>query len=209
MGGLVGCADVGWCVLQVRLYKLLFDSLVRGDLQRDHVISHLPLRPEQALGKGVLEHAGKLSLQVTTFGDLLDLLILKVTYCELPTIDRLSLEYCHQGTGSALGTQDIPFAEPQLREELRSYLSYWTGHREPRGVDIEEVWKCQTCPYRQHCEWKPEESPATGTTPTSEVTTPPKKTLTDHTLPHDTGHAQQDTLSASSEMGDSHNNHNN
>ncbi|XP_061074264.1 exonuclease V isoform X2 [Conger conger] len=162
--------------LQVRLYKLLFDSLVRGDLQREHVMSHLHLRPERALGPGVLEHAGKLSLQVSTFGELLDLLILNLTYCELPAVDRLSLEYCHQGTGAPISSQDVPFAEGQLREELRDYLAYWTGHREPRGVDIEEVWKCSSCCYQQHCEWKPGESTATGTTSAYKVTTPPKKT---------------------------------
>ncbi|KAJ8367895.1 hypothetical protein SKAU_G00079230 [Synaphobranchus kaupii] len=185
---LPGPAQVKGHNLQVRLYKLLFDSLVRGDLKRDHVISHLRLRPEQALGRGVLEHAGKLSLQVSTFGDLLDLLLLNLSYCELPAVDRLSLEYCHQGSGASIGTRDVPFAEPQLREELRYYLSYWTGHREPRGVDIEEVWKCNTCPYKEHCEWKLEEGSA------DMVTTPTKRTITHHTLPQDTGHAQQDTL---------------
>ncbi|KAJ8392150.1 hypothetical protein AAFF_G00079560 [Aldrovandia affinis] len=129
---LPGPAQVKGHSLQVRLYKLLFDSLVRGDLKRDHVITHLRLRPGRALGAGVLEHAGKLSIQVSTFGELLDLLLMNLSYCELPPIDRLSLEYCHQGSAMHIGTQDVPFAEPQLRVELRNYLSYWSGHREPR-----------------------------------------------------------------------------
>ncbi|KAG5836718.1 hypothetical protein ANANG_G00231540 [Anguilla anguilla] len=173
--------------LQVRLYKLLFDSLVRGDLKRDHVITHLRLLPERALGKGVLEQAERLDLQVSTFGDLLDLLLLNLSYCELPPVDRLRLEYCHQGSGAAIGTQDVPFAEPQTREELRHYLSYWTGRREPRGVDIEEAWKCRDCQYKQHCEWK------LGEAEYLEATAP-KKTATDHTPQQDAGHAQPGAL---------------
>ncbi|KAJ8280955.1 hypothetical protein GJAV_G00061460 [Gymnothorax javanicus] len=171
---LPGPAQVKGHRLQVQLYKLLFDSLVRGDLRRDDIIAHLRLRPERALGKGVLEHAGRLSLQVKTFGDLLDLLLLNLQYCELPPIDRLTLEYCHQGPETpVIGSQDVPFAEPQVRAELRHYLSYWTGHREPRGVDIEEAWKCRSCVYRQHCEWRLEEGPDMMTTPTKKTAAKP------------------------------------
>ncbi|KAG7470593.1 hypothetical protein MATL_G00115420 [Megalops atlanticus] len=164
--------------LQVGLYKLLFDSLVRGELTREQVITHLRLRPHHALGAGVLERAEKLGLQVSTFGDLLDVLILNLNYCELPAIDLLRLEYCHQGSGSLIEYQDVPFSEPLLRAELRYYLSYWTGHREPRGVDIEEAWKCTYCSFKDHCEWKWEGLQGT-------VTTPNDKTLTDHTRQQD------------------------
>ncbi|KAI1894022.1 hypothetical protein AGOR_G00129710 [Albula goreensis] len=152
--------------LQVGLYKLLFDWLVQGNLRSEHVITHLRLRPERTLTAGVQEHAGKLGFQVSTFGEVLDLLVLNLSYCELPAVDRLQLEYCHQDSGSTIGVQDVPFAEAQLRADLRHYLSYWTGHREPRGVDIEEAWKCNSCAYRQHCEWKWEGSMGTPITPT-------------------------------------------
>nr|XP_023673832.1 exonuclease V isoform X1 [Paramormyrops kingsleyae] len=143
--------------LQVGLYKLLFDGLVRGFLTRDDFVEHLRLRLEQPLGAAVLQHAGKLGFQVTTLGDLLDVLLLNLRYCELPGIDVLRLEYRHQDSGLALGSQDVPFDEDLLRAELRNLLSYWTGRREPRGVDIEEAWKCGMCAYEKHCQWRGEQ----------------------------------------------------
>ncbi|XP_048859577.1 exonuclease V [Brienomyrus brachyistius] len=143
--------------LQVGLYKLLFDGLVRGFLTRDVFVEHLRLRLEQPLGAAVLEHAGKLGFQLATLGDLLDILLLNLRYCELPRIDVLRLEYRHQDSGQALGCQDVPFDEDLLRAEIRNLLSYWTGRREPRGVDIEESWRCGMCAYEKHCEWRREQ----------------------------------------------------
>ncbi|KPP72905.1 exonuclease V-like [Scleropages formosus] len=140
--------------LQVGLYKLLFDGMVRGSLSRDQVVEHLELRLERALGPGVLEHARNLGFRVAAFGDVLDLLLVNLKYCELPCIDLLRLEYCHQGSGDIVGSQDVPFDEDQLRAQLRHYLSFWFGQREPRGVDIEDAWKCRMCSYAEHCEWR-------------------------------------------------------
>ncbi|XP_015222786.1 exonuclease V [Lepisosteus oculatus] len=142
--------------LQVGLYKLLYDGLVRGTLEREDFIRSLQLQPGQLLGSGVMEHAQKLGLQVGTFGDLLDLLLMNLTYCELPTIDVLRLEYCHQGSGTPIATREVPFDETQLRAELQQHLSYWTGQREARGVDIEEAWKCRYCSFVELCEWRKE-----------------------------------------------------
>lgn len=144
-------------LMQVGLYKLLFDGLVRGFVTRGDFAEHLQLRLERPLGAAVLQHAGKAGLQLATLGDLLDILLLNLRYCELPGIDVLRLEYRHQDSGLALGNQDVPFDEGLLRAELRSLLSYWAGRREPRGVDIEEAWKCGLCAYEKHCEWRREQ----------------------------------------------------
>ncbi|KAL4647625.1 exonuclease V [Arapaima gigas] len=145
----------GHC-LQVGLYKLLFDGMVKGSLTGDQVVQHLGLSLEQALGTGVLEHAMSLGFQVVTFGEVLDLLLLNLKYCELPCIDLLRLEYYHQGSGNVIGSQDVPFDEDQLRAKLQDYLSFWLGQREPRGVDIEDAWKCRMCSYVEYCRWRRE-----------------------------------------------------
>ncbi|XP_033904610.3 exonuclease V-like [Acipenser ruthenus] len=141
---------------QVRLYKLLFDSMVRGLLERDAFVQSLNLRPEQPLGSGVMEHAQKLGLHVHTFGGVLELALMNLSYSELPAIDVLKIEYCHQGSSDAIGTREVSFDEAGVRAELRNHLSYWIGQREPRGVDIEEAWKCRSCSFEEHCEWRRE-----------------------------------------------------
>lgn len=136
------------------LYKLLFDGLVRGEVKKDHILNHLKLRSTQVLGAGVQAHAKSIGVQVTTFEELVDALLTTVSCSDLPCIDLLQLEYYHQGSSGPIGTRVAPFNEAQLRAELQGYLAYWTGQREPKGVDIEEAWKCRSCLYEQACDWK-------------------------------------------------------
>jgi exonuclease V len=35
---------------------------------------------------------------------------------------------------------------------------YWVGTREPEGVDIEDVYKCQWCDYNEICTWREEKA---------------------------------------------------
>uniref|UniRef100_A0A8C1IG48 Exonuclease V n=1 Tax=Cyprinus carpio TaxID=7962 RepID=A0A8C1IG48_CYPCA len=138
---------------QVGLYKLLFDGLVRGEVKKDHVLNHLKLRSGQVLGAGVQAHAKSIGVQVTTFEELVDALLITVSCSDLPCIDLLQIEYYHQGSSGTIGTRVAPFDEAQLRAELQSHLAYWRGRREPKGVDIEEAWKCKSCLYEQTCNW--------------------------------------------------------
>ncbi|XP_055052565.2 exonuclease V [Misgurnus anguillicaudatus] len=138
---------------QVGLYKLLFDGLVRGEVKKDHILDHLKLRSHQALAAGVQAHAKRIGYHVATFEDALDAFLLTMTCCDLPCIDLLQLEYFHQGSKGPIGTRVVSFDEAQLRVDLKGYLEYWTGQREPKGVDIEEAWKCRSCHYEQTCDW--------------------------------------------------------
>ncbi|XP_073779335.1 exonuclease V isoform X1 [Danio rerio] len=69
-------------------------------------------------------------------------------------VNCFQIEYFHQGSNGPIGTRVAPFDEAQIRGELQGYLSYWTGQREPKGVDIEEAWKCRSCLYEEICEWR-------------------------------------------------------
>ncbi len=140
-------------VLQVGMYKLLFDGLVRGEVKKDHVLTHLKLRSGQVLGAGVQAHAKRIGVLVTTFEELVDALLITVSGSDLPCIDLLQIEYFHQGSSGPIGTRVAPFDEAQQRAELQVHLAYWRGQREPKGVDIEEAWKCKSCLYEQTCDW--------------------------------------------------------
>lgn len=139
---------------QVGLYKLLFDGLVRGEMKKNHIFDHLKLRSAQILGAGVQAHAKNLGVHARTFEELVETLLITVSCSDLPCIDLLQIEYFHQGSNGPIGTRVAPFDEAQIRGELQAYLSYWTGQREPKGVDIEEAWKCRSCLYEEICEWR-------------------------------------------------------
>lgn len=136
------------------LYKLLFDALVRGEVKKEHILKHLKLEASLALGTEVITLASNVGINVVTFGELLDAFLLTLSCSDLPCVDVLQLEYCHQGSSSLIGTMLVQFDESQLRAELQGYLEYWRGQREPKGVDIEEAWKCTLCPYEEICDWR-------------------------------------------------------
>lgn len=140
--------------LQVSVYKLLFDSMVKGQLKQGSLPQYLCLKTETALGSQVLEHARKLGLNVSSFGDLLELAFLNLRFSDIPAIDSLKIEYCYQANNSPLGEDIVHFDEQQVTRELHFYSMYWIGEREAQGVDIEDAWKCRYCDFADVCEWR-------------------------------------------------------
>nr|XP_025963375.1 exonuclease V [Dromaius novaehollandiae] len=139
---------------QVCLYKYIFDAMVQGCLKPDIFTSHVSLSPEQLLGSEVKQHAQKAGFTVSTFGDLLELLCLNLTFSDIPHIDCLKINYNHQESNILLGTDIVLYEEKKVREKAQYYLAYWKGQREAQGVDIEEAWKCQFCDYSEICDWR-------------------------------------------------------
>ncbi|XP_031430018.1 exonuclease V isoform X2 [Clupea harengus] len=149
---LPGKAQVKGHHLQVGLYKLLFDGMVNGAVKRNDIIRHLKLQPKQVLGTGVLNHAGSMGVEEGSFGSLVDVVLKSLTSAKVSGIQHLSLEYIHQDSGVTIDTIHVECEEAVLRGELQDYFAYWTGQRGPRGVDIEDAWKCKLCPFEKSCQ---------------------------------------------------------
>nr|XP_029527084.1 exonuclease V-like [Oncorhynchus nerka] len=144
--------------LQVGMYKLLFDSMVKGSVKRDHLLHNLQLDPNRVLGSDLQTHTQSLGLQAVTFRELLDHLLVVLICSNLHAIDKLRLEYSHQSSGKLIGTREVAFEEAELRTNIRGYLAYWRGERVPQGVEVEEAWKCRMCPYEETCDWRRDRS---------------------------------------------------
>ncbi|KAL7986999.1 hypothetical protein Chor_005918 [Crotalus horridus] len=139
---------------QVSLYKYLFDAMVQGCLTQDIFIHHLHLKPKQPLGQEIQEHAQKAGFMVHCFEDILELVLLNLTHSEIPAIDHLQIEYIHQKTNMLLGTEVITYDHDELMSMSHYLLSYWKGQRDPKGVDIEDTWKCSYCAFVDICDWR-------------------------------------------------------
>ncbi|XP_072834330.2 exonuclease V isoform X1 [Pogona vitticeps] len=139
---------------QVSLYKCLFDAMVRGCLGPESFVRHLQLRPEQPLGPQVREQALRAGFTACRFQDLVELAFLNLTFSDLPPIDRLQVEYVHQETNASLGTEVVAYEEETVKAEGRYFLAYWKGQRDPKGVEVEEAWKCRHCAYSEVCRWR-------------------------------------------------------
>ncbi|KAB5545884.1 exonuclease V a 5' deoxyribonuclease-domain-containing protein [Coniochaeta sp. 2T2.1] len=56
--------------------------------------------------------------------------------------------------GSLLGA-NVLFVDPSALDlYLRTDLEWWEGKRPPRGVQIEEAYKCRSCEFADECEWR-------------------------------------------------------
>ncbi|XP_048413089.1 exonuclease V isoform X3 [Stegostoma tigrinum] len=141
-------------LFQVNIYKLLFEAMIKGKLNKETITDHLRLRTEQPFSSEILMHAQKVGFSINTFGDLLDLMLLNLTYAEIPNIDTMKIEYCYQADASLIGTEVVYFEEEWVKSELKHYCSFWKGQREAKGVDIEEAWKCRSCDFADICEWR-------------------------------------------------------
>ena len=156
--------------LQMMLYKRLWDQLVvqginAEDLARIHRVS-LTAAFGEAL-QGQLRRAASMATNLAELArDTTDALL----FCT--TIDpNFTVEYQHRpsrsseynlpapknasGEGYILGTTDVIHDEALLLRFLGRSLKYWYGSRKPSGVQREDSWKCNYCPYFDQCLSRP------------------------------------------------------
>lgn len=61
---------------------------------------------------------------------------------------------------SILGSKSILFNPSFLTSSLYASLGFWRGEREPKGVEINDAWKCRVCEFRDECSWVKEQDEA-------------------------------------------------
>lgn len=66
----------------------------------------------------------------------------------------LAAEFRRSDDGSVIGLRSFAYVEPTLEDYVSDELRWWRGEREPRGVDIEESFKCQKCEFAPTCTWR-------------------------------------------------------
>ncbi|KAF9873150.1 defects in morphology protein 1 [Colletotrichum karsti] len=66
----------------------------------------------------------------------------------------LAVEYRYRGDGSLIDSQVFPMDDRALNLYLGSTMEWWRADREPRGVQIEETYKCRMCEFAGDCTWR-------------------------------------------------------
>ncbi|KIW65869.1 hypothetical protein PV04_08086 [Phialophora macrospora] len=69
------------------------------------------------------------------------------------TARYMSTNYNHSDNTRILGSKSILFNPSFLTSQLYASLSFWKGDREPRGVEVNDAWKCRVCEFRNECAW--------------------------------------------------------
>ncbi|KAG9046145.1 hypothetical protein FS837_005024 [Tulasnella sp. UAMH 9824] len=55
---------------------------------------------------------------------------------------------------SIIGSKKFAFDQELLTKHIVAAIEFWESKREPRGVELEDTWKCDTCEFREGCEWR-------------------------------------------------------
>ncbi|TDL26340.1 hypothetical protein BD410DRAFT_825569 [Rickenella mellea] len=53
-----------------------------------------------------------------------------------------------------IGSKKFRYNEKFLEDHLTGVLQWWYGERQPQGVELEFSRRCNTCEYRNGCEWR-------------------------------------------------------
>lgn len=68
--------------------------------------------------------------------------------------DILKAEYRSRDTGAVVGNKTFAMDQLTLITYLDSEMQWWKGEREPKGVAVEEAFKCRSCEFAEGCEWR-------------------------------------------------------
>lgn len=73
-----------------------------------------------------------------------------------PLGDVLKAEYRASGSGAVIGVKTFAYDATALDGYLKGIMAWWRGERMPKGVDIEEAYKCRMCEFADRCAWRKE-----------------------------------------------------
>ena len=163
--------------LQLMLYKCMLDFLLRGATQMSLLSQHANLVFSTPLTSGPIEHIRQCGLhslligdnsKEVFFGEVAEGIGKLIAGLGLPLVSTLVVQYEHQATGEVIGIETVEYNEQWMKAELDTCFSFWLGKRPARGVDIEQIWKCDSCQFRDICVWRMqkqlEQSPVARTT---------------------------------------------
>ena len=66
----------------------------------------------------------------------------------------LRAEFRAQADGAVLGSRVFVADDEALARYVGEALRWWRGERAPRGVDVEDAFKCRVCEFAEGCEWR-------------------------------------------------------
>ncbi|KAI0785426.1 hypothetical protein BC629DRAFT_1256369, partial [Irpex lacteus] len=69
-----------------------------------------------------------------------------------------SSEELHRHRSVVIGTTTFLQEDDVLDRHLSDILELWNGKRQPRGVDIELTRRCNSCAFKEGCEWREQKS---------------------------------------------------
>jgi exonuclease V len=169
--------------LQLMLYRHLLTLLCTNQVPADKIFARYGLNREAQFSdsfiaaiadlefnsasgiNSVADDADPFVDNSTTFAELLDHPTLEALwnlmireYERTLSPERLSpilnASFRSQRDGTVLGNRTFAYDDDELQKHISAELKWWRGERLPRGVDVEEAFKCRICEFAENCHWR-------------------------------------------------------
>lgn len=156
-------SQVAQAKLQLMLYRTLLQNLVSFDLsrllERDKLDGEQPFSDAfLAQSIGILEsfsdEAIASAAQSQTLTGLWQLLQPMLAQVRQRLSQDLIINYIHQRTHQEIARITFTADDAWQAEQMRQILGWWRGEHAPRGVEVEEAFKCRICDFEEGCSWK-------------------------------------------------------
>ena len=161
---------------QLMMYKLLLDGLTRATTDIFVLSESLGLDLSRSLTVYVMDYIEDIGLihlinysasGSLKFGEVASTLCSLIAGLDLPPVSKLTVQYEYQADRTVIGTRVVDFNRDWTKVALEKEEKFWTGENLPSGPDIEDLWKCKSCQFRDVCVWTKqkmlERSPASKT----------------------------------------------
>ena len=148
----VGNAQMQGYKMQMMMYKQMLDELVEGRVDGEACLIQLDLDANHVLCDELLLTIRQEGQDCITLGQLMTTALQQFQF--LPYVQVLTLEFSSQESGKIVAKETVEFDSDWLQQSVHHCLAFWRGERDVEGVDIEDAWKCRSCPFYEDCDWR-------------------------------------------------------
>ncbi|KAL6702965.1 hypothetical protein ACN47E_010320 [Coniothyrium glycines] len=147
--------------MQLMLYRKLLESLSLNTVDAETVLLRYDLAPLDQFTETFMHEIERLNPhgETASYPNLLSLWSLLVAEMQetvppeaLSAILRAEFRYAK--TGSVIGSELTVYSGENIDIYLAQQMAWWKGHRDAKGVEVEEAFKCRTCDFAETCSWR-------------------------------------------------------
>ncbi|KAF8100425.1 hypothetical protein N665_0224s0012 [Sinapis alba] len=151
--------------LQVMLYKLLWDTVVKEEFPATRFFNYFALNRHEVLSQDVRDNIADAGIPAQTLEEIVR--YYESTFKMLPVAnDQLLLRYEFQKDQSIIAEIRFTHDPEWVMSKYKEVIEFWRSEREAEYTPEEERWKCRYCQFAKSCPGNPSlHSPAPSSPP--------------------------------------------
>ncbi|XP_010443837.1 PREDICTED: exonuclease V, chloroplastic-like isoform X1 [Camelina sativa] len=157
--------------LQLMLYKLLWDTVVKEGFATGPFFDYFSLNRHYVLSQDVRDHIANAGIQAQTLEEIVR--YYENTFKMLPiSNDQLLLKYEFQKDQSRIAEIRFQHDHEWVMGKYREIIEFWRNERDSEYTPEEERWKCRYCQFAKSCPGNPNFESSPPSSPPREASPP-------------------------------------